>query len=132
MYPKNWAKQDVSNPTVFAVSDVNVSTFDSIKVIVIDKAANTDEKAVRTAVDNSALLGGNPYTLDSIKTITLADGKTPGFAAELSVVTKYFKRNVYAVGANFGDKTVVVATLSSDPAKVKGILTEAANTLSSK
>ena len=133
-YPKSWIKGDMANDVVFIVLASSAQGADVASIVVIPETSDFG-KAAKDSFDNDPALKnlGVKVNVDSTKTTTLADGKTPANEALLSAkIMGIYDLWGYCYGANIGGKTVFVtgATLAGD--KSKALLQEIAKTLTLK
>jgi hypothetical protein len=126
-YPKSWIVKDAGTYALSADVDGTISA-NSLIVTAIP-AAKDLSKAAKDVLDSYPsikMLGGNA-TVDSTKTATLADGKTPCTQTELSAIVAVYSVYCYSVGVTKGDNSILVVayTMSGD----KKLVQEIANTL---
>jgi hypothetical protein len=131
MYPKGWMKREITAPVVFWAAQNDKFNSTQISIAVIDKAADF-ATAAKDCFDRYGLAYNTPLKIDAQKSITLADGKTPGYAVEMSGPSVRFTLYLYIVGANIGDKTVMVVTIGADKVLTWDLQKEIANTLTLK
>ncbi len=130
-YPKNWVKKEAVGDTVLSIASSQDQTADAVNVSVIAEAPDI-AAAAKNAIDNSDAFKqfNAKCKIESQKSITLADGKTPAqeviFSAKIVIYDVY----IYCLGVNAGGKTIlVIGNTVESSSKNKDLLQEIARTL---
>jgi hypothetical protein len=133
-YPKSWIKGESSGDSVLNIAATDEQTSDAVAVNVI--AENKDfAAAAKGLIEASGAFKqyNAKATLESQKTVTLADGKTTAYEAIFSAKIVIYDVYLYCFGTNTGGKSIVIVsyTLKNDD-KNKQLLQEIDKTLTLK
>jgi branched-chain amino acid transport system substrate-binding protein len=108
-YPKNWKenKDEEKAPTVFYAADP--ARVPTMRVAAVEAATFAD--AVTVALEGG---GASDIKVGAEKETTLADGSTKATGAKVSLKSKGYNAEAYALGVKKGDKwvTIVVSTVA--------------------
>jgi hypothetical protein len=130
MYPEGWIKTQRGSGQVFRATSGSTMAADVISANVIPEATDFG-KAVKEAYDNDPGLKARyiQVNVDSVKSTTLADGKTAGNEATISGTTKTGNLYGYVLGTNKGGRTIFITATTPAGEGNRELMREIAQTL---